>query len=53
MLLTAGPSPDDLLAAARQGGDGPLGLLLSLAMAYYVLRMYLLLARRRGIRNEA
>ena len=32
--------------------DGPLGLLLSLAMAYYVLRMYLLLARRGGMRNE-
>jgi glycosyltransferase involved in cell wall biosynthesis len=28
--------------------DGPLGLLLSLAMAYYTLRLYVLLARRRG-----
>jgi glycosyltransferase involved in cell wall biosynthesis len=32
--------------------DGPLGLLLSLAMAYYVLRMYILLARRPGTRSE-
>jgi hypothetical protein len=30
--------------------DGPLGLLLSLAMAYYTLRLYVLLARRRGTR---
>jgi glycosyltransferase involved in cell wall biosynthesis len=28
--------------------DGPLGLLLSLAMAYYTLRLYVALARRRG-----
>lgn len=30
--------------------DGPLGLLLSLAMAYYTLRLYVALARRRGTR---
>jgi hypothetical protein len=28
--------------------DGPLGLLLSLAMAYYTLRLYILLARRQA-----
>ena len=35
--MTAGPSPDDLLAAARRGGDGPLGLLLERYRNYLTL----------------